>query len=113
VNRLATTYTDKAVRSLAGIQCLCTTKYRIDLKHLCWCFDELAAGRIVNQICVPPETRRWAVVVLERMLENVSAQPVSAKRLGRCGAEGKRRMALCAGVQRFSSDPVTAAICLP
>ncbi len=79
VNRLVTTYPDKAVRSLAGIQCLCTTMYRIDLKHLCWCLDELAAGRIVNQIRVPPETRRWAVVALERMLENVSAQPVSAK----------------------------------
>ncbi|HEY3244737.1 MAG TPA: quinolinate synthase NadA, partial [Phycisphaerae bacterium] len=79
VNRLAQQHPDKSVRSLAGIQCLCTTMYRIDLKHLCWALDELAAGRVVNEIRVPEETRRWALVALERMLENVSAQPISAK----------------------------------
>jgi quinolinate synthase len=79
VNRLANTYTDKAVRSLAGIQCLCSTMYRIDLKHLCWALDELAEGRIVNQIQVDPETRRLAIMALDRMLANVSAQPVAIK----------------------------------
>jgi quinolinate synthase len=79
VNRLATAYPDKAVRSLAGIQCLCTTMYRIDLKHLLWCLDELAAGRVVNRISVDPETKRLALMALERMLANVSAQPVGVK----------------------------------
>jgi len=79
VDRLARTHPDKTVRSLAGIQCLCTTMYRIDLKHLLWSLDELAAGRTVNAIRVPPEIRRDAVLALERMLEHVSPQPVAIK----------------------------------
>lgn len=79
VNRLAQQHPDKTVRSLAGIQCLCTTMYRIDLKHLCWCLDELAAGRVVNQIRVDPETKNLAVLALNRMLANVSAQPVAIR----------------------------------
>ncbi|MCH7884308.1 MAG: quinolinate synthase NadA [Planctomycetes bacterium] len=77
VSRLADLHSDKTVRSLAGIQCLCTTMYRIDLKHMLWVLDELVAGRVVNQIQVDPETKRLAVVALERMLANVSAQPVA------------------------------------
>ena len=77
VSRLADRHPDKAVRSLAGIQCLCTTMYRIDLKHMLWVLDELVAGRVVNQIQVDPETKRLAVVALERMLANVSSQPVA------------------------------------
>ncbi|MHC4066446.1 MAG: quinolinate synthase NadA [Planctomycetota bacterium] len=79
VNRLAQTYTDKTIRSVANIQCLCTTMYRIDPGHLLWALDELAAGRVVNQIRVPPEVKRGAVAALDRMLANVSAQPIAAK----------------------------------
>ena len=52
VNRLANEHPDQSIRSLAGIQCLCTTMYRIDLRHLLWSLDELLAGRIVNQVKV-------------------------------------------------------------
>jgi quinolinate synthase len=79
VNRLAHYYPDKSVRSVAGIQCLCTTMYRIDLRHLLWVLDELAEGRVVNAIRVEPEVRRDAIVALDRMLANVSAQPVGIK----------------------------------
>jgi quinolinate synthase len=80
VNRLATRYAGrKVIRSLAGIQCLCTTMYRIDLPHLTWALDELAAGRVVNQIKVPPAVRRDAVTALQRMLDNVATTPMSAK----------------------------------
>ena len=80
VNRIAErTAPEKSVRSLAGIQCLCTTMYRIDLKHLLWSLDELAAGCVVNQIRVDGQTRRDALVALERMLANTSPQPLSAK----------------------------------
>ncbi len=79
INRLATNHPDKAVRSLAGIQCLCSTMYRIDLKHLLYVLDELVAGRVVNQIKVDPETRALALLALERMLANVTAQPVAVK----------------------------------
>lgn len=80
VNRMANRYAGrKSIRSLAGVQCLCTTMYRIDLPHLTWCLDELAAGRIVNRVQVDPKTRSEAVLALQRMLDNVSATPVSAK----------------------------------
>jgi len=41
--------------------------------------DELSAGRVPNQIQVAPDVRRSAIVALERMLDNVSAQPVAIK----------------------------------
>lgn len=72
VNRLAQRYAGvKTVRSLAGIQCLCTTMYRIDCRHLLWVLDELAEGRVVNQIVVDPETKTLARLALDRMLSLV------------------------------------------
>ena len=80
VNRLARRHApQKTVRSLAGIQCLCTTMYRIDLKHLLWVLDNLVEGRAVNRITVEPQTAHWGVLALNRMLENVTRRPVSAK----------------------------------
>ncbi len=79
VSRLADQFPDKSVRSLASIQCLCTTMYRIDPKHLLWCLDELVAGRVVNRIRVDAETRRLALLALERMLANVPTHPVAIK----------------------------------
>jgi len=80
VNRLADRYAGKKnVRSLAGLQCLCTTMYRIDVPHLLWSLDELAAGRVANRIRVDEQTRRDAVTALQRMLDNVSATPIAAK----------------------------------
>ena len=80
VNRLASRFAGvKQVRSLAGIQCLCTTMYRVDAKHLLWSLDELAAGREPNVIRVDDETRRDALVALDRMLTLRTAEPVSAK----------------------------------
>jgi len=79
VSRLAKTCPNKTVRSLAPIQCLCTTMYRINPGHLLWVLDELAAGRVVNRILVPPRVKTGALAALERMLANVSPQPVAAK----------------------------------
>jgi quinolinate synthase len=42
--------------------------YRIDLAHLCWSLENLAAGTPVNIIRVDDETARWSLVALERML---------------------------------------------
>jgi quinolinate synthase len=77
IERLARSYPDKDVRSLAPIQCLCTTMYRISPGHLLWVLDELAAGRVVNQIKVPPAVRAGALLALERMLAHVNAVPVA------------------------------------
>ena len=79
VNRLAQQHPDKGVRSLAGVQCLCTTMYRIDLKHLLWTLDELVEGRFPNQIRVEPKTKKLSTIALERMLANVSPQPVAIR----------------------------------
>jgi quinolinate synthase len=80
VHRLAAKYAGrKTVRLLSGIQCLCTTMYRIDMKHMLWVLDELAAGRVPNQIRVDPETRTLARIALDRMLSLRSSQPVAIK----------------------------------
>lgn len=64
------------VRMLSECQCLCTTMYRIDQPHLLWVLDNLAAGKVVNEIKVHPEAARLARLALERMLEHV--QPAVA-----------------------------------
>jgi len=53
--------------------------YRVDQRHLLWTLDNLAEGRVVNQISVDPETRTLGVLALNRMLSHTSRQPVSAK----------------------------------
>ncbi len=79
VNRLANTYTDRSIRLLANMQCLCTTMYRIDMRHLLWTLDELVAGHVVNQITVDAETSRLATIALERMLDHVAPPPIAIK----------------------------------
>ena len=68
VNRLAHQHPDKLVISLDPNVCVCTTMFRISPQHLCWVLENLVAGRMVNQITVDRETRRWARLALERML---------------------------------------------
>ena len=41
---------------------------RIDLPHLVWALESLAAGTVVNRIEVDPDTAHWAKVALDRML---------------------------------------------
>jgi quinolinate synthase len=43
--------------------------YRIDLAHLCWALENLAAGTPVNVIRVDDETARDALKALKRMLK--------------------------------------------
>ena len=69
VNRLAANHPDKSIISLDPNVCVCTTMFRITPQHLCWALENLVAGNVVNCISVGPETRRWAQVALERMLE--------------------------------------------
>jgi quinolinate synthase len=68
VNRLRQQHPDQKIIVLSDCQCLCTTMYRIDLPHLCWMLENLLEGRVMNQIKVDPQTRKWALVALERML---------------------------------------------
>jgi quinolinate synthase len=87
VNRVAAAAARRGVtvRILSDCQCLCTTMYRIDMPHLLWVLDNLAHGKIVNQIKVEPAVKHWALAALSRMLElstdgEQAAQPVAAGR---------------------------------
>jgi quinolinate synthase len=57
------------VKMLSGCQCLCTTMFRIDMPHLLWVLDNLAEGRVVNQIKVHPQVKHWSLAALDRMLK--------------------------------------------
>ena len=61
---------------LSECQCLCTTMYRIDPAHLLWVLDQLAAGKVVNQITVDSQTKYWAKISLQRMLDITAGVPV-------------------------------------
>ena len=68
VKRLATAHPDKNISFLDKTVCYCSTMNRIDLPHLVWALESLVAGTVVNRIEVDPETEKWALVALERML---------------------------------------------
>jgi quinolinate synthase len=69
VNRLKQQHPEQEIHFLSPVVCMCATMYRIDLAHLCWSLENLAAGTPVNVIEVDEETARWSLVALERMLE--------------------------------------------
>jgi quinolinate synthase len=68
INRLRQQHPEQKIIVLSECQCLCTTMYRIDLPHLCWALENLLEGKVVNEIKVDDETRKWAVIALDRML---------------------------------------------
>src|SRR5690606_17534950 len=69
VNRLKKEHPEQEIHFLSPTVCMCATMYRIDLAHLCWSLEDLAAGTPVNTIEVDDEVARWSIVALERMLE--------------------------------------------
>jgi len=69
VNRLKHEHPEQEIHFLSPVVCMCATMYRIDLAHLCWSLENLAAGTPVNVIDVDPDVAKWALVALERMLE--------------------------------------------
>ena len=68
VQRLARTNPDKEIVFLDNTVCYCSTMNRIDLPHLVWAMENLAAGRVLNQISVEEKIAHFARVALERML---------------------------------------------
>ena len=69
VQRLADQHSDKNIVFLDRTVCYCSTMNRIDLPHFVWAMENLVAGNVVNQIQVDPETEKWALVALQRMLD--------------------------------------------
>ncbi len=78
VNRLAREARERGgegggvnVFMLSECHCLCTTMFRIDQQHLLWALDNLASGKIVNEIRVKREVASDARLALDRMLAHV------------------------------------------
>jgi quinolinate synthase len=69
VQRLANAHPDKHIAFLDKTVCYCSTMNRIDLPHLVWTLENLVAGAVMNRIEVEPETGKWALVALQRMLD--------------------------------------------
>ena len=68
VRRLAARHPDKKVAFLEKNVCFCSTMNRIDLPHLVWSMESLAAGRVVNRVVVDADVAHWARIALDRML---------------------------------------------
>ncbi len=71
VNRLAerNRHEGKTVEFMSPMVCMCSTMFRIDSQHLLWTLENLVAGRVVNQIKVPPAEAQAARLALSRMLD--------------------------------------------
>ncbi len=72
VNRLSRMHPDKMIVSLNPNLCPCLTMNRIDLPHLTWALDGLAAGEVANRIVVEPTIAADAELALRRMFSQGS-----------------------------------------
>ncbi len=68
VERLAMQHPDKEIHLLAPTTCQCTTMDCNQPVYLLWLLDNLAAGKVKNQITVSPEIAANAKKALEQML---------------------------------------------
>ncbi len=68
VSRLAANNPDKEVVFLDKTVCYCSTMNRIDLPHLVWAMESVAAGHIVNHIKVDEQVAAFSKMALEQML---------------------------------------------
>ena len=59
----------KIVQFMATNICMCSTMQRIDPQHLAWTLENLAEGKVVNRISVPPHEAALAKIALQRMLD--------------------------------------------
>jgi quinolinate synthase len=70
VHRLAKQYPDKHIQLLGETApANCVQMARIDLPHLLWCLDAIAADAPVNVISVPKDIAADAKLALQRMIE--------------------------------------------
>ena len=59
---------DGTVISLDPSVCVCTTMFRVTPQHPLGALENLASGKVVNQISVHQRTRQYSKVALDRML---------------------------------------------
>ncbi len=77
VERLAKKHPEQTIRLLADARALCRQMFRIDPAHLLWVLDNLAEGRVVNQVTVEPQVAAEARVALQRMVDIQPAKTVT------------------------------------
>jgi quinolinate synthase len=68
VKRLASQFNDKEIVSLNPNLCPCLTMNRIDLAHLLWSLENIVEGHPRNIISVDEETKKYAIIALNRMM---------------------------------------------
>lgn len=68
VNRLQDRFPDKEVHLLSPDLCMCATMYRIAPQNLAWAMENLLDDVVVNEIVVDDETKHFAGIALERMI---------------------------------------------
>ena len=59
---------NKQIFCLDPVICPCSTMYRVHPAYILWTLEHLVEDNIVNVITVDEETRRDALVALDRML---------------------------------------------
>ncbi|QDV23993.1 quinolinate synthase NadA [Aureliella helgolandensis] len=69
VNRVKKEHPEQEIHFLSPVVCMCATMYRIDLAHLAWTLENLLVDEVVNPIHVDPDTAKYSLIALERMLE--------------------------------------------
>ncbi len=69
VGRLQKKFPDKIITTLAPFTCQCATMYRISPEKLLQSLSALASGSVINRIQVDSDTKKYAKIALERMLE--------------------------------------------
>jgi len=78
VDRLARRHGDRFIRVLSDAPARCAQMARIDLRHLLWVLDNLAAGRTVNQVSVVADVASRARQALQRMIDIKAVTDVTA-----------------------------------
>ena len=68
VSRLAANNPDKEIVFLDKTVCYCSTMNRIDLPHLVWAMESIAAGHVVNHIKVDEQVAAFSKMALQQML---------------------------------------------
>ena len=69
VNRLQDRFPDKEIHLLAPDLCMCATMYRIAPQNLAWVLENLVEDIVVNEIVVDDETKHFANIALQRMID--------------------------------------------
>ena len=69
VNRLQDRFPDKEIHLLAPDLCMSATMYRIAPQNLAWVLENLVEDIVVNEIVVDDETKHFANIALQRMID--------------------------------------------